>query len=43
MSKRIAFFMGQIMHDYQWNVIKGVSDVAESVGFSIEIFSSKIR
>lgn len=40
MTKRIAFFIGQIMHDYQWSVIKGVAEEAEQVDYSIEIFSN---
>lgn len=40
MGERIAFFMGQIMHDYQWNVIKGVSEEVEQYGYSIEMFSN---
>lgn len=38
--ERIAFFVGQIMHDFQWNLIKGVSEEAEKLGYRIEIFSN---
>lgn len=40
MKRRIAFFVGQIMHDYQWNLIKGISEEAEKLGYRIEIFSN---
>lgn len=40
MAKRIAFFIGQILHDYQMDIIRGVSDEASQKGYRVEIFSN---
>lgn len=40
MDKRIAFFIGQIFGDYQLNVIKGVSEEANRLGYCVEVFSN---
>lgn len=40
MAKRIAFFIGQILHDYQNDIIRGVSQEANRAGYRVEIFSN---
>ncbi len=40
MIKRIACFVGQILHTFQWEVINGIIAAAEKEGYRVEIFSN---
>ncbi len=40
MMKRIACFIGQILHTFQWEVINGINATAEREGYRVEIFSN---
>ena len=39
MGKRIAFFVGQITHDYQNRLVRSVGITAQHLGYQLDIFS----
>ncbi len=38
MVKKIAFFVGQLVHEYQKQIIAGVTDAAEQFGYYVDVF-----
>lgn len=40
MGKKIAFFVGQLAHEYQKQIIAGVTQAAEQFGYYVDIFGN---